>query len=370
MRLNPNEEALLTLLRKGLLGSEENLPESFSDFQEVARLARKQTVLSIVARVMLSDQRYSSQIPRPQQVKLKSFVVSNAMKYDEMTQTLARVVSQLHEAGIEPVLLKGHGLAANYPDPALRQCGDIDLHVGADSVKAYDVLSASADTIDKRTAAEYGKHFSAFYKDIEVEVHRHTSSHAPDRFGKAYDKAAATGLKENLQLYPVDGVQVATPAPDFNAYYVFDHLFEHFLMSGIGLRHLCDWMMHLKKYAGKIDMERLAATLEGTGMMEPWQVFGNVIVEHLGFPEQDFPFYARSAKADRVFARIMKEGNFGKDTSYYKGRTSSVLMTKLNSLWFHVSRAVSMMTLFPRHELRHLHYLLHRAVQTVRKTVS
>ena len=369
MKLSIHETALLTLLRKGLMLSEESLPESFADFQEVAVLARKQTVLGIVARAIISDPRYSARIPRTLLVKLKSFVVSGAMKYDEMTDSLAKVVSTLQAEGIGSVLLKGHGLAANYPDPALRQCGDIDLYVGEDSVRAYDLLAASADHIDKRQAAEYGKHFSAFFKDIEVEVHRHTSSHAPGRYGRTYDKAAEAGLGRNLQTYDVKGVQVATPAPDFNAFYVFDHLFEHFLMSGIGLRHLCDWMMLLKRYSGRIDLENLKAILEGMDMMHPWQVFGTVLVKYLGFPQQDFPFYEVSEKADKVFARIMKEGNFGKETSYYKGRSSNVLMTKLNSLRFHVARAVSMMTLFPKQELRHLHYLLYRAVQTLRKTI-
>ena len=369
MKLTINEQSLLTLLKKGLSLSEESLPESFEDFMDVASLARKQTVLGIVARVILSDARYASKIQRPLMVRLKSFVVSSAMKYDDMTRTLAQVVSDLQSAGIDPVLLKGHGLAANYPEPALRQCGDIDLYVGDDAVKAYDILAMSADRIDKRKAAQYGKHFSAFVKDIEIEVHRHTSSHPPGRYGRAYGKYASAGLSDHLQTYDVNGVNVATPSPDFNAYYVFDHLFEHFLMSGIGLRHICDWMMLLKRYSGRIDLENLKAILEGMDMMHPWQVFGTVIVKYLGFPKEEFPFYAESRKADKVFTRIMKEGNFGKDTSYYKGRSSSVLMTKLNSFWFHLTRAMSMMTLFPKHEVRHLHYLLHRAVQTLRKTL-
>lgn len=364
MKLNTHEQALLTLLRSGLNDTGERVPESFTDWMEAARLAQRQTVLGLAARAILSDREYVARIPKALKLKLKSFVVTNAMTYDNMTGTLAEVVNVLRTCGVEPVLLKGHGLAANYPEPALRQCGDIDLYVGEASLQAHEVLSASADRIDNRAAAEYGKHFSAFFKETEVEVHRHTSCHASRKFSRVYDEAAAEGLSENLQYLEVQGTKVATPAPEFNAYYVFDHLFEHFLISGIGLRHLCDWMLYLKKYGADIDRGRLGKLLEDMDMMEPWQVFGNVIIRYLGFPKEDFPFHAESDKTDKVLGFILKEGNFGQDTAYYKGRGEGFLRNKFNALRFHVSRAWTMSSLFPKHEMRHLQYLFVRALRS------
>ena len=42
---------------------------------------------------------------------------------------MLQAVAMLRKQGIEPVLLKGFSLAALYPNPALRQFGDIDLFV-------------------------------------------------------------------------------------------------------------------------------------------------------------------------------------------------------------------------------------------------
>ena len=58
---------------------------------------------------------------------------NNLLNQLRLKQILASAVSLLRQHGIEPVLLKGFGLAMLYPNPNLRQFGDIDLFVGLDN---------------------------------------------------------------------------------------------------------------------------------------------------------------------------------------------------------------------------------------------
>ena len=76
---------------------------------------------------------------------------------------------------------------------------------------------------------------------------------------------------------------------DFNAFYIFNHRWHHFMTSGIGLRQFCDWMLFLHKHKDEIDLGRLEKFLMDMDMMKPWQSFGCVIVDVLGMPEEEFP---------------------------------------------------------------------------------
>lgn len=371
MILENHVKLSLELLRAGLWKETPVYPEGFEGWGEMMAFAKMQSVPGILAKTMLADREFQNNMPKEIRLKLKSVVVSNVMTFNSMTDVIKKASVALTEAGIPHALLKGHSLAVNYPFPEMRQCGDIDLYVGMDnSVAAHKILSAMATKIDPESDAKWGKHFSAHVGDIQIEVHRHTCDHSTKKFGRIYKEAAQKGLNEGLAKVEFDGVAVSAPAVDFNAFYIFDHLFDHFLTSGIGLRHLCDWMLFLHTHKDEIDRNYLKQLLQDMELLEAWQVFGCVLVKHLGLPEDEFPFYAESDKADKVFSFVLSDGNFGKTTGYYTRRSSSYLLTKMNALWCHLTRGVKMLRLFPRQVFRHFHYIVVNYFQHLREDIK
>ena len=369
--LKQHEEHTLALLRSLLWNERVEIPEDFNDWNPLVAFSQRQSVLALVAKAILANNEILSRIPTQLKLKLKSFLVSNVMTYDKMTGVLKTTSKTLSENGIPHVLLKGHGLAVNYPYPQLRQCGDIDMYVGEENALAtYKALSGIVTKIDPESEALWGKHFSANVGEIEIEVHRHNSSHDSKKFARIYKEAADRGLSENLCPVDFDGVEVMTPEVTYNAYYIFDHLFEHFLTSGIGLRHLCDLMMFLHTHKDRIDKEYLKSLLDRMEMLDPWQVFGNILVKHLGLPEEEFPFYAESKKKDTVLSYILFDGNFGKSTAYYTKRSDNYLQTKLNAFWCHVTRGTKMLKLFPHHETRHFKHVILKYFEHLRGDIK
>lgn len=357
--MNECEGMLLAFLKAGLWSQELSVDQSFDDWSSLVREAKRQSVLGIVAKTVLGRRELQTRLPNDLRLRLKSFVVSNVMTSESMREVIARVTQAMAEAGITPVLLKGHSLAVNYPFPDLRQCGDIDIYVGEESaVKAYQVLKTIATSIDPEDMSRWGKHFSAHFDEIEVEVHRHTSTHCTGRYAVIYAEAAGKGLTENLQTLSLGDTSVSIPSIDFNAYYIFDHLFEHFLTSGIGLRHLSDWMMYLHRYHGQLDLSYLKKLLSDMDMLKPWQAFGGILVKYMGLPQEEFPFYAGEDKAAKLLRYILDDGNFGKDTAYYTRRSKNYIFTKLNALWCHITRGLRMFSLFPGQVVRHFIYVI------------
>lgn len=352
MHTESYHQVFLELLRSGMWGREPQIAQNFEEWGSVVRLAKSQSVLGIVGHVMLTDENLAKKISQELRVRIKQFVMMNVLAHERIDKTLANVVSVLREGGVESVLLKGQGVARNYPRPELRQCGDIDLYVGPENAeKAHELLAPIADKIDAKELITVGKHFHATMKGgVEVEVHRFTETKNVARLSKVYQTASETGTSSNLNVYDFHGVLVNTPADDFNAYYVFDHLFHHFLTSGVGLRQFCDWMMFLHKRNGKLNQEYLHQLLVDMELLEPWQAMGCVLADKLGLPEEEFPLFDRKQekKAEKILQRVLAEGNFGKERGVYKNRGRNYLLNKIRSFVGHMEKSMDLVMVFPR----------------------
>ena len=346
------ETVFLELLKAGMWGRKPHVPQGFAEWNKVVMSAKSQSVLGVVAQVMLSDEDVSSQLPQDMKARLKKFLMNNLLTHNLLNNTLIKVVSTLREGGVESVLLKGQGLARNYPQPELRQCGDIDLYVGLENgERVHDLLSPIAEKVDGKEYITVGKHYHVTMPGgVEVEVHRYTDNHLTKKLEETYQAASAKGTTEGLVVYDFAGTPVNTPSDEFNAFFVFNHLFHHFLTSGIGLRQFCDWMMFLHARKGKLDLEYLRKLLIDMDMLMPWQAFGCVLVDKLGMPEDEFPFFdrAQDGKTDKILSRVLKEGNFGKERRVYKNRGTNYLLNKTRSFFGHIGKSAGLISIFPK----------------------
>ena len=319
------EETYFAWLRYALWGGD---PPVRPADDEVLRLAERQTTRGLVFEAML---RCGAALPEETVARMKQLLLQILSAHQMLDAAVAQAAGALREAGIPAVLLKGQGAARNYPDPQLRECGDIDLYVGPERLEeALRVLTPLAARVDDRMS---GQHWLLRIGPSLVELHGHTL-HLPDvRRTRFYQTLEADGLRNGLVPLDFGGVQVDTPADTFNAFYLFYHAWHHFLEEGVGLRQLCDWALLLHARRDLVDRERLRAMLDGMHLLTPWQLFGCIAVRDLGLPEDECPFYdpARFAKSRRVLEMILAEGNFGRSRQrrrahpegYLAGRSSS-----------------------------------------------
>ena len=349
-------DVLYELMKSALWSRPAVVDAGFKDWADVFAVAKSQSVLALVGHAALNNAHVREMLPAGMDEKLKAFVMANVATHNMLNGTLARVVNTLNEASIEYVLLKGQGLAKNYPVPELRACGDIDVYVGTKNyIKACELLRTIATWHQEMSPMEDVKHYDIMIGKISVEIHRFSDVNASAHYDKIYQKYSDDGLSKNLRVLPIAGVPVNSPADDFNAYYVFNHLWHHFMTSGIGLRQFCDWMLFLHKHKADINLERLETILNEMDMMKPWQSFGCVLVDVLGMQAEDFPFYdkRKSGKVKGIMSLVIKEGNFGHEREFYKNRsTESYFKRKAKSLYYHTLRSIRLFGQFPSHSVR------------------
>lgn len=351
------EEVFFSVLRAALWKTPVEIPEGFAEWGKVMKLAKAQALTGLVGDVLLTTPEIRNTLAPKFVTKLLEIPLENMGTHSLLNNTLILVVTELRKHGIDPVLLKGQGIARYYPVPELRQCGDIDIYVGVENYeKSYQALAPIATEIDSKSALQIGKHFHLQVGAITVEVHRYATTTSFPKQNKILQAYASEGLTSGLRTFDFAGTSVNVPADNFNVFFIFYHLWRHFMSGGIGLRQFCDLMLLLRSVRDSLSHDYLERILNDMRLMEPWQVFGCLMVDYLGASPEDIPFYdsKKNQKVEHVLKHIFKEGNFGKQAAFGRKRTDNYLYEKWLSFKYHIERYLSLIFVFPKLTLMEL----------------
>jgi len=266
--------------------------------------------------------------------RMQSYLRGNLLSQMRLRQILSSAVSLLREHKIEPVVLKGFGLALLYPNPSLRQFGDVDLFVGLDHFhEACDLLRTLPGGYNWGNRVDSGKHFNIEFGEYPMEIHRVSAEVNDPKGAKTYAAIERDGLYNNPQRVDMEGLEISLPSKEFMVFFTFFHAWHHFLTSGVGWRQISDVAMALHAYHGQLDLEKLRQWLTEMQLMKPWQVFGYLMVEYLGLPQTEMPFYeAKSHRtAQRLYCNVTQTGNFRRNSRFKQRHPKNKWMHKLHS---------------------------------------
>ena len=354
------KDLFFNILKSALWGLDDRLDASSlsrDDVMVALRIAKAQTVLGMVANEVMQRSSLSYLLNEADKAGLKRFVMSNLTTGQMLNNALINIVLELRKHGIEPVLLKGQGVAKYYPMPELRQCGDIDVYVGQDNfAKACEVIGEMSSPEDHQGDIPSLKHFHTRIGHAFIEIHRYTDVYWPKRYDRVYQKISDAGMHSDLVPLDFAGLLVMSPSVDFNVFFIFNHFWHHFIADGVGLRQLCDWVRLMHANHGKINLGYLSDVLGKMRLMKEWQVFGYIAVNTLGLPADEMPFYEPKYKktAEKVLELIMLEGNFGKENMKGYNRPKGYVAGKWYSFKKRFGRNLRVLRIFPKESMRHM----------------
>lgn len=328
-------------------------PIDWKAVMQIAYYHGNHVLLSDVAVRMSDDQK-----PSPKMMaKMQEYMRGNLMLQMRQKRILFSAVKLLREHGIEPVLLKGFGLASLYPNACLRQSGDIDLYVGLDSFhEACALLRTLPGCYYWCDEVDVGRHYNIEFGDVVMEIHRVSADVVDACEHKVYTAIEQEGLKEQPQRINVDGFELSIPSREFMVFFTFYHAWHHFITSGVGLRQLSDVAMALHAYRGQLDLEKLREWLTSMHLMLPWQTFGFLLVDRLGLPQTEMPFFNASCRhrAQIVYKRLMKDGNFKRKRNFKRNRPKRRLWQKLHAFICMFIDFFHLVGVFPKSAFREL----------------
>ena len=330
--MTPSENHYFALLRSALWDTPVDI-EGPIDWNAVMRLAlhhANQALLAGVATQMTTDNRPSEAVLGKMQMVMRN----NLLSQMRLKQILVSAVTLLRQHTIEPVLLKGFGLAMLYPNPNLRQFGDIDLFVGLDDFhEACTLLRTLPGGYNWGEEKEVGHHYNIEFGNYPMEIHRVSADVNDSKEAEAYAAIERDGLYANTQHVDYEGLEITIPSKEFMVFYTFYHAWHHFLTSGVGWRQISDVATTLHAYHSQLDLDKLRQWFETMHLMRPWQAFGYLMVEQLGLPEVEMPFYDASCRrtAQRLYRNVMETGNFSRNSKFKQRRPKGKLFRKIHS---------------------------------------
>ena len=341
-------------------------PIDWMGVMELAKHHTNQVLVSGVASQMTGDNRPPEALLGQMQAAMRG----NLLSQMRLKQILSSAVELLRQHDIEPVLLKGFSLAMLYPNPILRQFGDIDLYVGLGHFhEACRLLRTLPGGYNWGEEVDSGHQYNIEFGNYPMEIHRVSADVIDPKEAKTYAAIERDGLRGDSQRVEMDGLDVTIPSKEFMVFYTFYHAWHHFLTSGVGWRQISDVAMALHAYHGQLDEEKLRQWLTDMHLVKPWQAFGYLMVHQLGLPEAELPFYDAGCQrtARRLFRVVMEEGNFNRHSRFKQRRPKNKLMRKLHSFigifvdFFHHARV------FPSSAFLEMRAALRQAMDKVGK---
>ena len=277
---------LLALSRKAITG--EPLPEetllllsqlSAEGWEGLYREARRQSVTGLLYRG-LAD--LPVDIPDSVSFPLVTETVRLETLGREMAAASADLIAMFGQEGFHPMEMKGSAVAALYPDPWLREYGDIDLYFpDGEAVQAAGLLRRSGAGVGYAPDGSF--HF--YFRDKSIDVH--------DRYFDLYGKAAR----------PEPGT------PEAMLLMLSAHLLKHAAGAGAGLRQVCDLAAAYRSLDGKYDPDALREYCARNGIGAWNKLASSFLSRYLGIPDRLYP---GNAVSPAPLLRIVAEGgNFG-----------------------------------------------------------
>lgn len=279
------------------------------------------------------------------------------MNNRSINQALTIIVEELNRTAIPYCLLKGQGIGSYYNEPEARVGGDIDLYVGKYQQKAIETL---LPLTNQRKYSINGKHANLSINGTEVELHRYVDSMISAKHNEVFWQWSEEDLFYHAKTIIINKKEVRIPEATFNAFSIFYHLFRHFLISGVGLRQLCDWARLLYCEKDNIDRELLRSKLRLFGIDEGWDAFMTLLENHLFLPASAAIYCSdrcSGKKESHIMRHILNDGNFG--IGFAHGiRPQGIYAVKWYNMKRIIRRSTITFSLFPKIVgKRMIHYL-------------
>ena len=223
------------------------------------------------------------------------------------------------------VAIKGLASARYYPEPNLRSMGDVDFLVTKENVPQAGKLLESIGFAVDHGEEDDGIHIAYTRPPMSIwELHHSVNGIPNNEVGELIktemDKAISTA-----ETVEVDGSICRLPDKLHHGLIMLLHTASHLTSEGVGLRHLCDWVVFASSLSDAEFREIFEKKLKSFGLWRFAQVLTLLGINYLGAPKRVWALQAvESHKVDDATLEglmndILSGGNFGtKDMNRYR----------------------------------------------------
>lgn len=246
------------------------------------------------------------------------------------------------DSGFRSCILKGQGNSLMYPNPMLRQSGDIDIWIDGSK---DDIVSFVRGKYPDVKVTEHHVEFP-IYDDVEIEVHYKPSVAVSVKYDKEfveYWEAIKDEQFSHKGSLPNCVGDICFPTIGFNIVFQMAHMMKHFFSEGLGMRHIVDYYYVLRSaHEIGIKAKEYSDTFSQLGMKRFAEAVMWVLVEVCGMPKEWMVCEVDEKRGQLLLDEIMAGGNFGHGDT----RLAKKMMSKSATLSI-IMKNIKMVRLYP-----------------------
>lgn len=313
------QELFLEALRAGIRGQRVAWKErSMQEWSGIFALADMHHVLPLVYEAVAGC-RAAASVDRVMFAKVREKSLRLVALQRTMTEEFLELYQKLRQADVKPLVVKGIVCRSLYRDPDARLSADEDLLIPKEQFAAcqeamfsfgMQLLNPDAGTENYETAYKKTGGF------LMIELHRSLFPETEmwcEGWNGFFDEIYERAIEKELE-----GVKIWMPQPTDHLFFLFCHARKHLLVSGVGIRQICDILLFAEAYEKEIDWELFWDRIRMTDGILFAEAMFRLGVQYLGFLEKQFyfPEGVHSMKLDtgRLMEDILLSGIHGKGT--------------------------------------------------------
>lgn len=283
---------------------------TFNDWKVVYHTCRQQGVTA----VLFDFVRQLSKSEAPDKALLMEWLsaataVEQTMR--RMQVTAEEFAEAMEKREIPVVVLKGIAFAQYYPNPLLRECGDLDCYMMGKKEEGDLAALELGGTMEE---AGY-KHSHLIYKGLTIENHRFFTDFDNTPTGMLTEQVLGE-LMQEAHTY-IGGSKLCCPSANFNALFLLKHAQGHFIDEGIRMRHVLDWALFLREKQEEVDWSKVLPMLEVTHTAQFAGVMTAIAVRYLRIEVLNKGLLALASNAEQKMVNAVLADIMGDQPAIY-----------------------------------------------------
>lgn len=288
------QKGIITLIKSAVTQQPLSLPEGFSMAEACPQILRHSLT------TLCYDGAVRCGIPKTEPVMHQLFVgYCKALQTSEgQLRQIGKICKAFDENGIDYMPLKGSNMKHLYPAPELRTMGDADILI---RVGQYEKIAPLVHSMGYRPVVESDHELIWKHPALYLELHK--------RVIPSYNKDFYAYFGDGWKLATIREGSRYRMRPEDEFIYELTHFAKHFRDGGIGLRHVTDLWLYVRKNPG-LDWGYLNAELDKLSLRSFYDNIRRLI-------QMWFDDAPSDVMTDFLTAYIFDSGNWGLSEEHF-----------------------------------------------------
>ena len=306
---------------------------TLEEWQELTNLAIKQGIAGVffdgIQEIYKTDSDILPKCEWAREIKARLLGITLQLEQYNKKQIVVmnKVAAFLKKYNCRMMVMKGQACATMYPNPLHRSIGDIDCYLYNDYTRGNELIAQTGIHVDdscykhsefciEGETFENHQYFVATrggerYKRLDRKLKELAREKSTNKNQKTRDDdLQLTNDRQNYLNAQHSSINVQYPPVMFNALFLTYHAYIHFMIEGLRLKQVLDWVMFVRSHQDDVDWKELHKICEEFKLDRFLRVMNAIVVKVFGVEKKASEMICDSPYIQKVLDSILYDDDY------------------------------------------------------------